>query len=69
MINAVKLYFPNGEERETLVVGEKNIKQMFFNYNKETKTESDTLVVLCDDNILEYRGFVFVVQKDYKEQK
>lgn len=69
MITAAIIFFPNGEIKETITVGSDGVKKIFFNYNKETKTSDDTLVVLTEDNILEYHNFPVAVQKDYSEKE
>lgn len=69
MITAAIIFFPNGEVKETITVDSGGVRKIFFNYNKETKTSDDTLVVLTEDNILEYHNFPVAVQKDYSEKE
>lgn len=63
MTNAVKLFFPIGEHHADLVVGTKGVQKIFF--DKENPLR---LVVLTEDNIVTYTGFVVIEQKDYKEK-
>jgi len=65
MINHVKIFL--GKEKvEEITVGVNGVKKIFFDFNKETKESSDTLVVLTDENIVEYHGFAVVALKEYK---
>jgi len=63
MTNAVKLFFPDGKHHADLVVGTKGVKKIFFDQEYPLR-----LVVLTEDNIVTYTGFVVIEQKDYKEK-
>jgi len=64
MIEAVKGYFPNGSLPGDVVVGSGGVKQAFFD-----RENPNTLVVLLEDNIAQYTGFVYVVMKSYKKEE
>lgn len=61
MIEAIKLYYPNGEHYKDLVAQKDGILKIFFG-------EKGEVVILCEDNILELRGFLAIAQKAYSKK-
>jgi len=63
MITAIKIFLPDGKI-VNLVVGKEDVKRVFFDREVENK-----IVVLTDDNIVEYTNCTSVAMKDYKEKE
>jgi len=63
MIEHVKIYDPSGKLVHELTVGVGGVKQAFFD-----QKDFDTLVILMQDNIVTYRGFLYICLKAYKEK-
>lgn len=61
MIEHVKIFLVDGKKEE-LTVGSNGVKKIFFD-----RENPDVLVVLTDDNIIEYRGLSYVALKSYKK--
>jgi len=66
MIEHVKIFFQNGEPfpKGELQVGENGVQKMFFD-----KQDLSSLVVLTEDGIVSYHGFLYVCLKAYKEKE
>jgi len=62
MITAIKIFLPDGKVVD-LVVGKGGVKKAFFDREVENK-----IVVLMDDNIVEYTNCPSVAMKDYKAE-
>lgn len=66
MIEHVKIFFSAGEPfpKGELQVGVDGIKKMFFD-----KDDLSSLIVLTDDGIVSYHGFIYVCLKAYKDKQ
>lgn len=64
MIEHIKIFFSDGTPflNGEYHVGTDRVKKIFFD-----KENLSTLVVLTEDNIVTYHGFLYVAAKAYKE--
>jgi hypothetical protein len=62
MLEHIAVYGASEQPQFTITVGQDDVKKAFF----DEKVPS-TLVVLTEDNIVEYHGFTYVVLKAYKK--
>jgi len=64
MIEHVKVFYPgDGKALVELHVGIDGVKKLFFD-----EQDKSSLVVLTEDNIVTYHGFLFVCGKAYKKE-
>jgi len=63
MIEHIKIFLPNGDLLGEHHVGKEGVTKAFFD-----KEDLSSLVVLQEENILRYHGFLYVTLSAYKEK-